>query len=151
MRTITATLVALIALGAVGANLGLASSNTSPVGSYSRIVTKADMARTKSFRHEGPGQEGPPTGRYRLVVNARSFHIVDPTGFVIAQTYATRAGTFTIKAYVDPSKGSFCGPDVPQNASYKWRATSKTLALKPTDDRCADRNSILGGVWTKAK
>jgi hypothetical protein len=46
-----------------------------------------------------------------------------------------------------PEKGSFCGPEVPQIASYSWTLTDGVLTLKAKDDPCADRDSTLSGEW----
>lgn len=138
MRIMRTSLALAVIAAGFGAGLATAGAPSTPVGSYIRTVTKADLARTNGFRHEGPGQTLPPTGRYRLIVGAKTFSAVDTTGFAVGQTYtATKAGAFSVKAYVDPYKGSFCGPDIPQNASYKWARSGNTLVLKPKDDRCA--------------
>jgi hypothetical protein len=141
----------IVACAAVGAEEAATSPGTARLrGTYVRTVTKADIARTRSFRHEGPGQSPPPPGRVKLVLSAGTFRAVDFTGFAIAQTYsATASGRLTIVAYVNPGAGSFCGPVIPQNATYRWSVTGRTLTLRATDDRCADRDSVLTGRWTR--
>ena len=153
MRTSFAAAFVALAIGSVGAGVSSAGrhSNSAKLpGTYVRIVTKADIARTSSFRHEGPGQTPPPPGRVRLIVTLRAFRFVDSTGFAIAQTYSAKAtGRLTINAYLNPNKGSFCGPEIPQNATYTWSSKGRTLTLKATQDRCADRDSLLSGRWTR--
>jgi hypothetical protein len=153
MRTLfTAALVALT-IGTVGTGFGSAgerSGSAKLLGTYVRTVTKADIARTTRFRHEGPGQSPPPPGVVHLTFTAHSFRFVDSTGFAIAQTYSAATGSaLTVKAYVNPTKGSFCGPEIPQNASYSWSINGRMLTLKAKDDRCADRDSLLTGRWTR--
>lgn len=119
-------------------------------GSYVRTITNADMARTNSFRHEGVGQSTPPTGAYHLTLTGDTFRATDPTGFAVAQTYAaTNGGHLSVILYVNPNQASFCGPDVPQNAAYRWSLSHSTLTLTAKDDACADRDSILQGRWTR--
>jgi hypothetical protein len=78
--------------------------------------------------------------------------VVDFTGFGIGQTYsATPTHRLNVIAYTNPGKGAFCGPEIPQNASYKWSISGRTLTLKATSDRCADRDTVLGGRWTRVR
>lgn len=150
---VIAALLALT-LGAAGASMGSAgerSATAGLTGTWVRTVTKADIARTSKFRNEGPGQTPPPPGVVHLTFSTHSFRFVDFTGFAISQTYATTAGRLTIKAYVNPAKGSFCGPEIPQNASYTWSIARRTLTLKAKEDRCADRDSLLTGRWTRVQ
>jgi hypothetical protein len=119
-------------------------------GSYVRTLTKADMARTSSFRHEGTGQHAPPTGAYHLTLAGGTFRATDPTGFAVAQTYsATKQGHLSVIGYVNPNQASFCGPDIPQSAAYDWNLSGNNLTLKAAHDGCADRDSILQGQWTR--
>jgi hypothetical protein len=119
-------------------------------GSYVRTITKSDIARTNSFRHEGPGQVLIPRGVYHLTFSGGTFRATDPTGFGVAQTYsATGKGHLSVILYVNPNQGSFCGPDIPQSAAYKWSLSNDILTLTANDDGCADRDSILQGHWTR--
>jgi hypothetical protein len=47
-------------------------------------------------------------------------------------------------------KGSFCGPDVSQTASYTWERSGDVLTLKAEQDECADRISTLSGEWKRS-
>ena len=68
----------------------------------------------------------------------------------VLQDYsATSDGAFRVGAYQRPERGSFCGPDVPQTASYKWKLSGDDLTLEATQDACADRDSSLTGVWKR--
>jgi hypothetical protein len=127
-----------------------ASGSADLKGSYVRTVTKADLARTNRFRHEGTGQSLPPTGTYHLTFAGDTFKVTDATGFAIAQTYAaTSAGHLSVILYVNPNQGAFCGPDIAENAAYKWSLSHTTLTLRAATDACADRDSILQGQWTR--
>jgi hypothetical protein len=123
------------------------------LGTYERTVTRANIKRTARIRNEGPGQNPPSPGPARLVITKTAMTFVDPTAqppFSIEEDItATPGGRLAIDGYVHPDKGSFCGPEVPQNASYKWTRAGDVLRLKAVTDRCADRDSILTGTWRR--
>ena len=56
-------------------------------------------------------------------------------------------GVFRIGAYQAPDKGSFCGPDISQTASYTWKRSGNELTLNAEQDACADRDAVLSGRW----
>jgi hypothetical protein len=126
------------------------------LGTYARDVTRADIERTAERRSEaGPNQETPPPGPARLVIAKATmrFEGIDPAGgppVTIDQDFtATGGGRLTIEGYRHPEVGSFCGPEIPQNASYRWRTTGGALRLEAVRDRCADRDSLLAGEWRR--
>jgi hypothetical protein len=120
-------------------------------GTWKRALTQADIDRTASFRVEPTGSTPPPAGPITLAIANGSFTFTDDTGFSIAQTTRIDAGgAFDVLTYVAPDKGAFCTANEPQNASYTWNLDGAKLVLTPVDDRCADRNSILAGRWTRA-
>ena len=95
-----------------------------------RTVTKADLARTSSFRHEGQGQTLPPSGVYHLTLRTRMFNVVDPMKFPVAQAYSLEAGgRLSVGEYLNPAKGAFCGPEIPQTATHAWSVAGRTLTL----------------------
>jgi hypothetical protein len=155
-RLITAR--ALLALTVVAGSLAAVASAAAnpagtgtPTGTWKRVLTQADIDRTASFRVEPPGSNAPPTGPMKLAIAKDMFTLTDKTKFSIAQTLRLDAGgAFDILAYIAPDKGAFCTADEPQNASYTWKLDGGALVLTPVDDRCADRNSILAGRWTRA-
>src|SRR5258708_6570914 len=116
MRKLFPMLLAGLSLTALGAGCGSTTkTNSHPAtsgttaasgspnlnGSYTRTVTKAELARTNSFRHEGTGQSLPPTGTYHLTFAPDTFRVTDPTGFAVAQTYsATAGGHLSVILYV---------------------------------------------------
>ena len=127
-----------------------AAADRAASGTYTRALTAADIARTDSFRVEGPNQVTPPIGKMTLKLTDSGIAVVDPTGFEIAETAAVGTdASLEIQTYVDPQKASFCGPEAPQNASYTWKLDGEALTLSPVEDRCADRNAILTGTWTR--
>ena len=132
-----------------------AHPSAAPYGLYVRSVTKQDIARTAKFRDEhGPNQSTPGTGRYRLVIAKGAaqdvIKLTGPDGFTIDMDMNVVPGTLHLTSYVDPSRASFCGPEVPAAATYTFKAAASSLELHPNDDPCADRDSMLTGTWSKS-
>lgn len=122
------------------------------LGSYQRFVSKSDIARTQKKRSEpGPGQEKPkPEAALLFVASSGLTTRNRDASFVVQQDYEASAdGKLVIRGYQNPDQGSFCGPDVPQNATYTWRKSGNDLVLKAVSDPCADRDSTLTGTWKK--
>jgi hypothetical protein len=120
-------------------------------GTYVRKVTQADIARTKKIRDEaGPNQETPKPSRATMSVTADGLAFTSTGAPRIALDYsATPDGQLEIRGYQAPQVGAFCGPDIPQNATYQWKKSATGVALRAVDDKCADRDSTLTGTWTK--
>lgn len=138
--------------GSTGASA--ATAPKAPYGVYVRTVTKRDLARTAKDRTEyGPNQSTPPTGRYRLVIAKGAaqdvIKVTDPKGFMIDMDMNVVPGTLRMTSYVDPSRASFCGPEIPAPATYTFKAAPSGLQLAPQQDPCADRDSMLTGTWSK--
>ena len=128
------------------------SAATRLEGEYRRRMTAGDIARTESVRGEpGPGQQRPEPGPLTLDLSDGTLELVDlGARLTILQDFsATSDGAFRIGAYQRPDRGSFCGPDVPQTATYRWKLSGDALTLKATQDECADRDSSLSGVWKR--
>ena len=133
-----------------------AAASTVPsdlLGTYERRVTAADIERTEQRRDEsGPNQEKPAPGRARLIISPTSLKVihlaVDPP-FTIEQSISATADRLSIEAYVRPDKGSFCGPEIPQNTTYGWMRDGDILRLTAMEDPCADRDSVLTGGWKR--
>ena len=122
------------------------------LGTYERTVTRADIRRTAKFRQEGPGQEAPSPGRARLVITRSSITLVvlaEPPLTIQEDYNATADGQLVINGYTQPDVGTFCGPEIPQNASYTWARTDDAIELQSVSDRCADRDSSLTGTWSR--
>jgi hypothetical protein len=121
-------------------------------GSYSRFVSKADIERTQAKRSEiGPNQEKPKPERVLLFLEPSAMTTRTPdAAFVVQQDYsASDDGKLEIRGYPHPEAGAFCGPEIPQNASYTWKVSGDKLTLRVAKDPCADRDSTLTGVWTR--
>jgi hypothetical protein len=120
------------------------------LGTYTRFVTKADIARTRKIRNEaGPNQQSPKPAVTKMIIG-QGMITITTAGLRVTQDYsATAAGGLDIKGYRNPQVGSFCGPDVPQNATYTWKQSGAGLALHASADKCADRDSTMTGTWKK--
>lgn len=124
-------------------------------GTYERDVTKADIDRTDKVRSEaGPHQQKPKPDHVVLTIAEGdpqgTITATGSDGFGIAMDMdASADGKLDLPTYVDPNKGSFCGPEVPTPASYGWKLTGRTLVLTARKDPCADRDSTLTGKWTR--
>jgi hypothetical protein len=121
------------------------------VGTYEREVTSADIERTAHLREAAAGQTKPEPGSVRLALAEGTLKMTDPRAdLTILQDFsATSDGAFRIGAYQQPETGSFCGPEISQTASYRWRLSGDVLTLKAQLDECADRDSVLGGEWKR--
>jgi hypothetical protein len=122
------------------------------LGQYTRFVTKADIARTQKKRSElGPHQQKPKPAPALMTFEPAALTVRDPAAkFVVQLDYAaTPAGGLVIRGYQHPDVGSFCGPEVPQNATYRWKVSGKKLTVRAVADPCADRDSTLTGTWTR--
>jgi len=131
------------------------SASKAPYGVYVRTVTKKDLARTAGHRDEhGPNQSTPGTGRYRLVIAKGAaqdvIKVTGPDGFTIDMDMTADAANLRLTSYVDPSRASFCGPEIPAPATYSFQSEATSLQLRPKGDPCADRDSMLTGSWVKS-
>jgi len=126
-----------------------------PYGLYVRTVTRQDIKRTARRRDEhSPHQSAPPAGRYRLVIAKGGaqdvIKVTDPDGFTVDMDMNVTPGKLSLTSYVDPIR-AFCGPEVPEQATYSFRSAGDSLTLRPrASDGCADRDSLLTGTWAKA-
>ena len=128
------------------------TSAPSLAGTYERALTHADIERTDHLRDESlPNQQKPQPGRLKLALENGTLTLIDVAAdLTIRQDFsATSDGAFRIGAYQAPDQGSFCGPDVSQTASYKWKQSGDVLTLESAQDECADRDSILTGRWQR--
>ncbi len=131
-----------------------AAAPPSLAGTYERTVTRADIERTARIRDEsGPNQEEPEPGSVRLTITASQMtalvNLATESSFEITQNISSSAGKLRVDGYLHPERGSFCGPEIPQNASYSWSTAGDVLTLKAVDDPCADRDSTLTGTWKR--
>jgi hypothetical protein len=129
------------------------TASQAPYGLYIRTVTKQDIARTAGRRDEhGPDQSTPAPGRYRLVIAKGAaqdvIKVTGPDGFTIDMDMTVNAGALRLTSYV--TRASFCGPEIPAQATYTFQAAATSLQLRPKGDPCADRDSMLTGSWDKS-
>ena len=130
----------------------LTTSAPNLAGTYGRRLTHADIERTDARRDESlPGQDKPQPGPLQLTLDKGTLTMTDAgAGVTIRQDFsATSDGAFRIGAYQAPERGSFCGPDISQTASYTWEQSARVLTLRADHDECADRDSSLSGVWER--
>jgi hypothetical protein len=122
------------------------------VGTWSRVITRADVARTDSFRSEPPGNEALPTGRWLLRIGAdATARYVYRGEATIGQIRFEAGHIFTsgneIPNVAGTGEGGFC-PE-PVDGRYRWRQQGDTLEIDPIKDGCADRNSYFDGTFTR--
>jgi hypothetical protein len=170
--------LAIAAVAAVAAGLGACGSEDKPagsaakpaqpaqpaaaapaipselVGTYERRITSADIDRTDRIRDESSaGQEKPKPGPGRLVISAsepmKYVDLGESPPFTIEQNVTANSSRLAIDGYEHPERGSFCGPEIAQNASYSSTLDGGILTLKALDDPCADRDSVLSGAWKR--
>ena len=130
----------------------LTTSAPNLAGTYERRLTHHDIERTDDRRDESlPGQDKPHPGPLQLTLDKGTLTMTDAgAGVTIRQDFsATSDGALRVGAYQTPERGSFCGPDVSQTASYRWEKSGDVLTLQADQDECADRDSILGGRWKR--
>jgi hypothetical protein len=160
MRTPAALILFAIAVSGCGsgddAKPAPAAAKSGPYGSYTRTVTKADIARTQDVRDEsGPGQEKPKSGLSRLTIAKGSgqdvLKVSDANAdFTVAMDAGIDGGQLKLFSYVNPEESTFCGPQVAEAASYSYRMQGDALVLKPAHpDSCADRDTTLTGTWKR--
>ena len=122
-------------------------------GVYTRDVTEADIKRTLNARHDAPGFEPAPAGRWQLTIapgkGIDAIKVTDPEGFTIAMDGKVDGDELRLAAYSAPEKGAFCDPAISAVATYELDVQDPEIALKPTADECADRDAVLTGTWKK--
>lgn len=125
----------------------------SAFGVYTREVTKADIARTMADRNDPPGFEPAPAGLWRLTIALGTgidvIKVTDPAGMTIAMDGKVDGEELRMIAYRSPEKGVFCDEAIAVVAKYSLKASDGEVTLAPTEEECADRDSILTGTWKK--
>jgi hypothetical protein len=160
---LTAAAIALAAAGCGTAKHSATHTNASSItaaastphellAQWTRFVTKSDIARTKKKRSElGPNQDAPKPETALMTFEPKALTTRNPRAtFVVQQDYkASPDGTLVILGYQHPEVGAFCGPEIPQNATYTWKLAGDKLIVRAVSDPCADRDSTLTGTWTR--
>jgi hypothetical protein len=131
-----------------------ATATPSPAfGVYTREVTEADIERTMDARNDAPGFEPAPAGRWQLTLapgkGVDVVKVTDPEGLTIEMDAKVDGDELRLVAYSAPEKGAFCDPAIAAQAKYELTVQDSAIALKPSADECADRDSVLTGTWTK--
>lgn len=122
-------------------------------GTYTRSITTADINRTQRFRNE-PADQALPAGAWRLHISRSVFFFDDPQGGGGTEAFTARPdGTLAMQGpanWLEPPsrQGSFCG--IEPRGTYRWAVHGNALTLTARSDRCADRNSLFNGTWTRA-
>ena len=157
-RTLPITVLTALCLAACGNDnepaAVKATATPSPAfGVYTRKVTRADIKRTMDARNDAPGFEPAPTGRWQLTIApGNGVDIVkatDPEGLTIEMDANVDGAEVRLIAYSAPEKGAFCDQAIAAQANYELIVQDSAIALKPSADECADRDSVLTGTWTK--
>jgi hypothetical protein len=157
-RTLSITVLTALCLAACGEDKETAAveatATPSPAfGVYTREVTGADIERTMDARNDAPGFEPAPTGRWQLTIapddGVDVVKVTDPEGFTIEMDARVDGDELRLVAYSAPEKGAFCDQAIAAQAKYELSVQDSAIALKPSADECADRDSVLTGTWTK--
>jgi len=134
-----------------------AQSVTTParVGTYTRRVGPADRKRTAPYRLAALGAFGDPTplGQWRLVVAADGVMVLtDPDGGASYEPFTAAPRSFTLYGPAvwlqkDPEPYLFCEPE--RRSDYAVSGSGRSLTIVPRQHVCADRDTVVGGTWTR--
>jgi hypothetical protein len=136
------------------------AANKRLVGTYRRVVTRADQQRVKPYRVPSKGAFGEtsPTGRWTLhIENAGEIVGVDPSGDAanpFVEPYSVNGPTMTLygpAVWRQPNPQSpnlFCEPETPSD--YLWSLSGSTLTIRNKQQACADRDIVFVGKWVKS-
>lgn len=129
------------------------AATPSAFGVYTREVTEADIARTMADRNDAPGFEPAPAGPWRLTIasgtGVDAIKVTDPAGMTIAMDGEVDGEELRMIAYSSPEKGVFCDQAIAAVAKYSLEVGDGEVTLAPTEEECADRDSVLTGTWKK--
>jgi hypothetical protein len=125
------------------------------LGTFARRVTPANVRRTQALRREPPNQVL-PAGICRIRVAPDGvISLDDPQGSGANEAFtATLGGALALQGpanWILPTsrQSGFC--EVQPVGAYAWSTRPRTLVLKALRDRCADRNSMFTGTWTRTR
>lgn len=125
------------------------------VGTYARHVGPADRRRTAPYRLATLGAFGEqsPLGQWRLVVGADGVMVLtDPDGGSSYEPYTASPRGLTLYGPAvwlqkDPEPYLFCEPE--HRSDYSVSGSGRTLTIVPRQHVCADRDTVVGGTWTR--
>ncbi len=129
-------------------------------GSYSRMVTAADVHRVADYRDAPHGAFGDPfePGRWMMQVRPDGVITLDVEGGSEFDPFfepfqAMDGGSLEVYGPAlwlqsHPEQGSiFCDPE--DVGAYRWSVTERQLTITAVDHTCADRDTILVGTWQR--
>ena len=157
-RTLPITVLTALCLAACGddnepAAVEATATPSPAFGVYTREVTEADIERTTDARNDAPGFEPAPAGRWQLTIapgdGVDVVKATDPEGLTIEMDAKVDGDELRLVAYSAPEKGVFCDQAIAALAKYELTVQDSAIALKPSAEKCADRDSVLTGTWTK--
>src|SRR3954447_12432784 len=125
------------------------------VGTYTRRVGPADLKRVAPYRLANLGAFGDPSpsGVWRLSIGANGVMILtQPDGGQYYEPYVASSHTLTVFGPAvwlqkDPDPSLFCEPE--QRSSYQINGAARQLSVIPKQHVCADRDMVVGGIWTR--
>jgi hypothetical protein len=130
------------------------------VGTYRRVVTRADQQRVQPYRLPSKGAFGEtsPTGRWTLhITNDGEIVGVDPSGdaanpfiepYSVSGSILTLYGPAVWRQPHPEAPNLFCEPEKPSD--YVWSLRGSTLTIRNKQQTCADRDIVFVGIWTKS-
>jgi hypothetical protein len=136
------------------------AANNRLVGTYRRVVTRADQQRVEPYRLPSKGAFGEtsPTGRWTLhITNAGEIIGVDPSGdaanpfvepYSVTGSIMTLYGPAVWRQPHPESPNLFCEPETPSD--YMWSLSGSTLTIRNKQQACADRDIVFVGRWIKS-
>jgi transposase InsO family protein len=133
-------LTAVVALALPGA--ALSRSDAAPaamVGTWSRTVTKADVAR------RGTVATGPWRFELKLSGALRLFNRSSTKPVATGRLTAGPSGTVKMLDLTVVGGGR-CTEDV----TYRWRLAAGRLTFSTAADKCSGRATVLVGTWRRA-
>ena len=156
-RALHIHVLAAVCLTACGTNdkpaVEATATPSAAFGVYTREVTRADIQRTMDARNDVPGFEPAPTGRFQLTIapgdRVDVVKVTDPEGLTIEMDARLDGDELRLVAYSAPEKGAFCDQAIAAHAKYELTVQDSAIALNPSADECADRDSVLTGTWAK--
>jgi hypothetical protein len=127
------------------------------VGTWTRTVTPAEVARTERFRNPEDG-DPLPVGRWTVKIGADGVaRYTDPfrrsDSLTVGQVRFDPSGSLIVGGEIPNAggEGYFC-PETVGTGTYRWSARRDTLVAHVlADGKCADRNSFWNGTFTRTE
>jgi len=137
------------------------SAGKALVGTYERVVTKADQNRAMPYRVAAKGAFGEvsPAGKWRIQIKPDGeIFGTDPRGKsdgTFVEPFTVRASTMRLygaAVWRQPGldrtgANKFCEPELASD--YTWEMSGSTLTIHNVQKACADRDIVFVGSWTR--